>query len=152
MIYFRELRDRHLASTKEAIPVALEYLYGGSNIVQRDDPMEDEIIEAQTSPYLESEIKDSETTEKYDYEELFDKSNVDVRRKEYPYSVYKNIQEPLLKLPQPEKTGLFLIKVPSIVFRGHWAVYFTSPVSFIFIFFVALSNWGLLLNFDWLVH
>ena len=101
MIYFRELRDRHLASTKEAIPVALEYLYGGSNIVQRDDPMEDEIIEAQTSPYLESEIKDIETTEKYDYEELFDKSNVDVRRKEYPYSVYKNIQEPLLKLPQP---------------------------------------------------
>ncbi len=93
--------------------MALEYLYGGSNIVQRDDPTEDQIIEAQTSPYLESK---DDTTETYEYEELFDKTNVDVRRKEYPYSVYKNIQEPLLKLPQPEKTGLFSIKVP-IVFR-----------------------------------
>ena len=110
-INFRELRDRHLASTKEAIPVALEYLYGGSNIVQRDDPIEDQIIEARTSPYLESESSDSlnETAEKYEYEELFDKTSVDVRKKEYPYSVYKNIQEPMLKLAQPETTGLIVL-------------------------------------------
>ena len=110
------MRDRHLASTKEAIPVALEYLYGGSNIVQRDDPIEDQIIEARTSPYLESESSDSlnETAEKYEYEELFDKTSVDVRKKEYPYSVYKNIQEPMLKLAQPETPGLIFLNTISI--------------------------------------
>lgn len=38
---FRELQERHLSSTKEAIPVALEYLYGGSNVVQRSDKQEE---------------------------------------------------------------------------------------------------------------
>ena len=37
--------------------------------------------------------------------------------------------------------------------RGHWAVYFTSPQSFIvtFSFSLAKQLWGFLLNFDWLV-
>ena len=38
--------------------------------------------------------------------------------------------------------------------RGHWVVYYTSPQSLIikFYYFFAYQPWGLLLNFDWLVH
>ena len=38
--------------------------------------------------------------------------------------------------------------------RGHCAVYYTSPQSFISTLSYLLPKqlWGLLLNFDWLVH
>ena len=38
--------------------------------------------------------------------------------------------------------------------RGQWAVYYTSPQSFILTFSYRLAQqiWGLLMNFDWLVH
>ena len=38
--------------------------------------------------------------------------------------------------------------------RGHWAVYFTSPQSFLITFSYSLAQqlWGLLLNFDRLVN
>ena len=37
--------------------------------------------------------------------------------------------------------------------RGHWAVYYTSPQTFILLFSYSLAQqiWGLLLNFDWFV-
>ena len=38
--------------------------------------------------------------------------------------------------------------------RGHLAVFYTSPLSFLksIFLFVGLQLWGLLLNFDWFVH
>ena len=38
--------------------------------------------------------------------------------------------------------------------RGHIAIYYASPQSYIMIFSFSLAQqlWGLLLNFDWLVH
>ena len=38
--------------------------------------------------------------------------------------------------------------------RGHWAVYYASPQSFIIMFSYLLAQQllGLLLNFNWLVH
>ena len=38
--------------------------------------------------------------------------------------------------------------------RGYWAVYYTSPQGLIIMFSYSLAYqpWGLLLNFDWLVH
>ena len=37
--------------------------------------------------------------------------------------------------------------------RGHWAVYYTSPQSFIitFSYSLAYQPWGLLCNFEWMV-
>ena len=38
--------------------------------------------------------------------------------------------------------------------RGHWAVYYNSPLSHMITFSNSLAQqpWGLLLNFDWLVY
>ncbi len=36
--------------------------------------------------------------------------------------------------------------------RRHWAAYYTSPQSLIIMFLLAKQPWGLLFNFDWLVH
>ena len=42
----------------------------------------------------------------------------------------------------------------SVTERGQWAVFHTSPQSFIvkFSYLLAQQLWGLLLNFDWLVY
>ena len=45
------------------------------------------------------------TTEKYDYDELFEKSGTEVRKSEYPYSVYKDVNEPLPKLEDTQNSG-----------------------------------------------
>merc|ERR1711970_622001 len=94
----RELRERQQSATSPSIPIALEYLYGGSNVVQRENySTEEETIEAETVPF-------SDDIELSHFDQDIDQNIMEQRGQQYPYSVYQNLQDPMLstKLSQLE--------------------------------------------------
>jgi len=94
----RELRERQQSATTPSIPIALEYLYGGSNVVQRENySTEEETIEAETVPFTDD-------IELSHFDPDIDQNIMEQRGQQYPYSVYQNLHDPMLstKLSQLE--------------------------------------------------
>jgi len=103
----RELKVRQQAATSPSVPIALEYLYGGSNVVQREDySNKEETIEAEIVPFTE----ETEFSHLDSYVNEIDENIEQQKGKQYPYSVYQNLNDTMIppKLSQIESGSEFL--------------------------------------------